>query len=93
MGVSGPYRADAVIRADDGTRLQLADLHGDFLARGRVVFVIGPRPPPEPAVMDTAGVPDSLAAPVVYRDFLDSLLQARARALPDTVPDSGSVSP
>ena len=93
MGVSGPYRADAVIRANDGTRLQLADLHGDFLARGRVVFVIGPRPPPEPAVMDTAGVPDSLAAPVVYRDFLDSLLQARARALPDTVPDSGSVSP
>ncbi len=105
-GVSGPFRADAVIRADDATCLQLADLHGDFLSRGRVVFVVGPKPPspPEPppvgaapvpdslaalAVTDTAGF-DSLAAPVVYRDFLDSLLHARARALADTVPDSGS---
>ena len=39
---------------------------------------------------NTAGFLDSLAAPVVYRDFLDSLLHARARALADTVPDSGS---
>ena len=93
-GVSGRHRADAVVGADDGVRLQLADLHGDFLSRGRVVFVIGPRPPPapEPVVVDTAGVLDGLAAPVVYRDFLDSLLQTRARALADTVPDSASVS-
>ena len=131
--VSGPYRTDAVIGAEDGVRLRMADLHGDFLARGRVVFVVGPRPPPPPepvaaavpapadtagrpdslaapaasdtagrpdslagsAAADTAGVADSLAAPVVYRDFLDSLLQARARAraLADTVPDSGSTPP
>ena len=117
-GVSGRHRTEAVIRAEDGVRLRMADLHGDFLARGRVVFVIGPRPPPPPepvaaavrAPADTAGSPDSLAAsvgadtvevadslaaPVVYRDFLDSLLQARARAraLADTLPDSGSVPP
>ena len=128
--VSGGHRTDAVIGAEDGTRLQMADLQGDFLARGRVVFVIGPRPPtPEPvaaaapAAADTAGMPDSLtalagadtaglpdsltaradadtagmadslAAPVVYRDFLDSLLHARARALADTLPDPESIAP
>ena len=112
----GRNRTEAVIRAEDGVRLRMADLHGDFLARGRVVFVIGQRPPPPPepvaaaapaaadtaggpdslaasVAADTAGVADSLAAPAVYRDFLDSLLQARARALADTLPDSGSVSP
>ena len=107
-GVSGPFRADAVIGAGDATRLQLADLHGDFLSKGRVVFVIGPEPsPPEPpvvvaapvpeslaeAVTDTAGLADHLAAPVVYRDFLDSLLQARAPAPADTLPDSVTISP
>ena len=108
-GVSGPFRADAVIRAGDATRLQLADLHADFLSRGRVVFVVGPRPPPPPeppvvaaapvpdslaeAATDTAGLADHLAPPVVYRDFLDSLLQARAPAPADTLPDSVTISP
>ena len=94
-GVSGPFRADAVVRAGDATRLQLADLHGDFLSRGRVVFVVGPKPPPppEPLVVDTDAVTDSAWAPVVYRDFLDSLLQVRAPSPPAAVPDSVSVSP
>ena len=58
-GVSGPFRADAVIRADDATRLQLADLHGDFLSRGQVVIVVGPKPPPppEPPVVGAAPRP------------------------------------
>ena len=108
-GVSGPFRADAVVRAGDATRLQLADLHGDFLSRGRVVFVVGPKPPPPPeppvvgaapvpdslaeAATDTAGLADHLAPPVVYRDFLDSLLQARAPAPADALPDSVTISP
>ena len=90
-GASGRYRTEAVIRAEDGTRVQMADLHGDFLSRGGVVFVVGPRPPPQPLAAGAAGWPDSLAAPVVHRDFLDSLLQSRTPA--DAVPDSGSVSP
>ena len=124
---SGRYRTEAVIPAEDGTRVQLADLHGGFLSRGGVVFVVGPKPPaPEPgaasvpAAADTSAMadslaapvpadtsaapdslaapeavdpPDSLAAPVVYRDFLDSLLQTRARTRADTLSDSGSVSP
>ena len=108
-GASGPFRADAVVRAGDATRLQLADLHGDFLSKGRVVFVIGPKPPrpPEPPVVGAAPVPDSLAEaatdtagladhpapPIVYRDFLDSLLQTRAPAPADTLPDSVTISP
>lgn len=68
-GVSGLYNSDVVVTRDMGTRIRIANMEADFLAKCRVVFVVGPKPPPGDS---------SQGAPFAAGDFLDSILQVRS---------------
>ena len=77
--ITGLYGDDVVISRDSGLRLALANAESDFLSECRVVFVVGPKPPPmattffDTALVDSVLV-DSLHYPATTDDLADPFI-------------------
>ncbi len=61
--ITGLYGGDVVISRDSSLRLILANAESDFLSECRVVFVVGPKPPPIATTFFDTTVVDSLEYP------------------------------
>lgn len=74
--ITGLYGGDVVISRDSSLRLILANAESDFLSECRVVFVVGPKPPPIASTFfDTAFVDSVLLDSLAYPDAVQDLVE------------------